>query len=71
MDKIELDRFMKAAGIDKMPVKWQNAIKHIYGSYPKECLPQGICDPMYICNVMALELGLGDGRSNFKELPDG
>lgn len=25
----------------------------------------GICDPMYIANVIALELGLGDGQSNF------
>lgn len=26
----------------------------------------GICDPMYIANVIAFELGLGDGQSNFK-----
>lgn len=26
----------------------------------------GICDPMYIANVIALELGLGDGQGNFK-----
>lgn len=25
----------------------------------------GICDPMYICNIIALELGFGDGQSNF------
>lgn len=28
---------------------------------------RGICDPMYIANVIAVELGLGDGYSNFKE----
>lgn len=27
---------------------------------------RGICDPMYIANVIAFELGMGDGRSNFK-----
>ena len=26
---------------------------------------RGICDPMYIANVIAFELGLGDGQSNF------
>jgi hypothetical protein len=26
---------------------------------------QGICDPGYIANVIAVELGLGDGRSHF------
>ena len=27
----------------------------------------GICDPMYIANITALELGRGDGQSNFYE----
>lgn len=26
----------------------------------------GICDPMYIANVIAYELGMGDGSGNFK-----
>ena len=26
---------------------------------------RGVCDPMYIANVAAVELGLGDGLSNF------
>uniref|UniRef100_A0A6M3K0E2 Uncharacterized protein n=1 Tax=viral metagenome TaxID=1070528 RepID=A0A6M3K0E2_9ZZZZ len=26
---------------------------------------RGICDPMYIANIIALELGRGDGKSNF------
>lgn len=25
----------------------------------------GLCDPMYIANVIAVELGIGDGQSNF------
>lgn len=27
---------------------------------------RGICDPMYIANVIAFELCLGDGQGNFK-----
>lgn len=27
---------------------------------------RGICDPMYIANLIAIELGLGDGSSNFE-----
>jgi hypothetical protein len=26
---------------------------------------KGICDPMYIANIIALELGIGDGQGNF------
>lgn len=26
---------------------------------------RGICDPMYVCNVTAFHLGLGDGQGNF------
>lgn len=26
---------------------------------------RGICDPMYVCNVTAWHLGLGDGQGNF------
>ena len=50
---------------DKVPEKVKNAIKRIYGAYPKECMPQGLCDPMYIMNVICLELGVGDGQGNF------
>lgn len=28
---------------------------------------RGSCDPMYISNVIAVELGLGDGLSHFNE----
>lgn len=28
---------------------------------------RGICDPVYIANIIALELGLGDGQGNFKK----
>ena len=29
---------------------------------------RGLCDPAYISNVIAVELGLGDGLGNFKEV---
>ncbi|TXH41080.1 MAG: hypothetical protein E6Q97_38265 [Desulfurellales bacterium] len=47
------------------PEKVQNAIRRIYSSYPKDCLPQGVCDPMWIMNIICLELGIGDGQGNF------
>lgn len=48
------------------PEKVKNAIKRIYEAYPKECMPQGLCDPVYIMNIICLELGVGDGKGNFK-----
>ena len=45
--------------------KVRNAIKRIYSAYPSSCMPQGICDPMYIMNVLAKELGIGDGKGDF------
>ena len=47
------------------PVRVKNAIKSVYNSYPKECMPQGICDPMYIMNTIAFALGIGDGQGHF------
>lgn len=55
---------------NNVPEKIQSAIKRIYGAYPPECMPQGICDPMYIMNVLCLEMGIGDGKGNFT-LPEG
>lgn len=48
-----------------VPEKVKNAIKRIYNAYPPDCLPQGLADPMYIMNVIALELGIGDGKGQF------
>ena len=53
---------------DEVPEKVKNAIKQVYFAYPEDCLPQGVCDPMYIMNVICLELGVGDGEGNF-DLP--
>ena len=47
------------------PEKVQRAIKRVYQAYPQECLPQGLADPMYIMNVIAKEIGFGDGQSHF------
>lgn len=38
--------------------KLSERLCHAYGI-------NGVCDPMYIANVIAFELGLGDGCSNF------
>jgi hypothetical protein len=46
------------------------AIKRIYSCYPADCMPQGLCDPMYIMNIIALELGVGDGRGKFDGVPE-
>ena len=48
-----------------IPEKVKKAIRRVYEAYPRECMPQGICDPMYIMNVICLELGVGDGQGNF------
>ena len=44
-----------------VPADIRKAAERIVGSYGI----RGICDPMYIANVIALELGRGDGHSNF------
>jgi hypothetical protein len=48
-----------------VPARVKSAIKRVYEAYPPICLPQGLADPMYIMNVIALELGVGDGQGNF------
>jgi len=62
------DRLDRLSG-GNVPEQVKRAIKRVYGAYPKECLPQGVCDPMYIMNVICLELGIGDGQGNFN-LPE-
>ncbi len=47
------------------PPRVEAAIKQVYSSYPADCLPQGLCDPMYIMNTICLELGAGDGKGRF------
>jgi len=50
---------------ENTPDRVKNAIKRIYAAYPADCMPQGLCDPMYIINVICHELGVGDGQGNF------
>jgi hypothetical protein len=59
------DEYWKQRLDKDTPEKVKNAIKRIYSAYPADCMPQGICDPMYIMNVICHELGVGDGRGNF------
>ena len=59
------DKYWNDRLSDDIPEKVKKAIKRVYSSYPPECLPQGLSDPMYIMNVIALELGIGDGQGNF------
>ena len=50
---------------ERVPARVQKAIKRVYSAYPSSCLPQGLADPMYIMNVIAHELGVGDGEGHF------
>ena len=43
----------------------KRAIVSLYECYPKDCMPQGICDPGFIMNRLAKELGIGDGQGTF------
>jgi len=47
----------------KIPANLRHLSERICRSYGID----GICDPMYLANIIALELGLGDGQSNFLE----
>ena len=46
----------------KVPEKIKRAIKRVYEAYSPGGMLQGICDPMYIMNVIAYEVGFGDGK---------
>ena len=52
-------------GNENIPERVKRAIKRIYNAYPEDCTPNGICDPLYIMNVICFELGIGDGKGNF------
>ena len=60
--------FEKTGNKDVDP-RVKRAITRIYESYPMDCMPNGICDPMYIMNVICMELGIGDGCGNFNLPP--
>lgn len=55
-------RCIKAGGFaENVPEALKTAALRIVHAYAIG----GICDPMYIANVIAKELGMGDGLSNF------
>lgn len=56
----------KRFGDDQIPEKIKTAIRRVYEAYPKDYMPQGLGDPMYITNVIAVEVGFGDGQGNFR-----
>lgn len=63
------DDFYKEAFTDpvtKKPYVMPAVLKKISRRICESYGIRGICDPMYIANTIAMELGLGDGRSNFK-----
>jgi hypothetical protein len=63
------ENYWKKCFTGKVDPRVIKAIKRVYEAYPEEYMPRGICDPMYIMNVIAHELGIGDGNGNFI-LPD-
>lgn len=68
--KEELDKAFTSAVTGEpynVPEDIRNAATRIVRAYPI----RGICDPMYIVNVLAVELGRGDGQGNFFMTVDG
>lgn len=46
-----------------LPPGLKEALIHLFTVYPN--MPGGLCDPMYFANVIARNMGFGDGASNF------
>lgn len=44
---------------ENIPEQVRNAIMRVYSAYPTDCMPQGLCDPMYMMNVIAFTVWLG------------
>ena len=69
IDRVETkynDEYWSARLPKDTPEPVKRAIKRVYHAYPVDCMPQGLCDPMYIMNVICYELGIGDGEGNFE-----
>ena len=56
--------YKKAWENTKHPEELKKACERICDTYGIS----GVCDPAYIGNVIAKELGFGDGENNFTEL---
>ena len=60
---------LEKTGNKEIDPRVKKAIMRVYEAYPADCTPNGVCDPMYIMNVIAMELGIGDGCGTFN-LPE-
>ena len=59
------DAFMNA--VTKQPYNIPPDLRRLSERLCRTYGIRGVCDPMYIANVIAFELGLGDGMSNFNK----
>jgi hypothetical protein len=57
--------FERDGSFDHLPVGYRRALTRLWADYPN--MPRGVSDPMYFANVLATELGIGDGRGKFLE----
>ena len=52
--------------VTKQPYAVPDDLRHLSERIVRSYGIRGICDPMYIANIIALETGRGDGYSTFK-----
>ena len=64
INKADKDFFKEAFKGHNVPENLKRLSARLCRSYGIK----GICDPMYIANIIALELGIGDGQSNFNSI---
>ena len=48
MEYKEMEHF----DVENIDEKWVKAVKSVYRCYPASCMPMGVCDMAYICNVL-------------------
>lgn len=58
--------FERDGTVEHVPVEMRRALTRLWSSYPN--MPRGTSDPMYMANVLAFEMGFGDGLGNFHEI---
>lgn len=66
-NKADSDFFAEAFThpVTRQPYQLPENLKRLSARLCRSYDIRGVCDPMYIANVIAVELGLGDGLSNF------
>ena len=55
------------ASFKSVPIGMRRALVRLWSCYPS--MPGGLADPMYVANVIASEMGFGDGHGNFEGVP--